>query len=183
MSRPRRYPVDGDPGPIPADKPVPTKEQFLIVLDSAREGVLARAHMLVAAARLYGMEPPGQRRHEAITWARTVIDYPAAERLLDRMEQDGLIVGRESWEWAEAGHRFGGAQARTTYFMSARRAQALLERNEKHRDEALWQQAATAADDRLRTHHTGQWERFRDEAYAALQKGLPDPQQDAQESA
>ena len=94
MSRARRYPVGGVPGPISADKPVPTKQQFLTILDAARESTLTRAHMLVAGARLYGLQPNGQRQHEAITWARTVINYPASERLIEAMERDGLIVGR-----------------------------------------------------------------------------------------
>lgn len=181
MSRARRYPVGGDPAPVPVDKPVPIKMQIVIILDSARDGVMTRSQLMVAAARLYGVEPPDQRRHEAIAWARTVIDYPATERLLDRMERDALIVGRQAWEWAEIGHRFGGAQARTTYYMTARRAQELTARHEKHRDTALWARAATLADDMLRTRHADAWARFREEAYAALQKGLPAPQSDTEE--
>lgn len=181
MSRARRYPVAGDPDPIRADKPVPTKTQFMTILDAAHDGTMTRSHLLIGAARLYDVEPPGQRRHEAVTWARTVIDYPATERLLDRMEIDGLIVGRKAYEWAEMGHRFGGSQPHTTYFMSARRAQTLLDRKEKHRDERLWAQAGRNADAMLKQLHADQWERFRDEAYAALQKGTEAPQTDTEE--
>lgn len=182
MSRARRYPVGGDPGPIPADKPVPTKQQFLTILDCARDHTLTRAHLLVAGARLYGIQPPDQRQHEAITWARTVINYPAAEQLLEGMERDGLIVGRQAWQWAELGHRFGGAQARTTYFMTARRAEFLKARNEQHTDDVLMKQAEGAADELLRKLHSGEWERARDAAYAALQKGRPAPYTDTEES-
>ncbi|GAA1237746.1 hypothetical protein [Streptomyces rhizosphaericus] len=65
--------------------------------------------------------------------------------------------------------------------MSACRALALADQQEKRKDEALWEQAAEAADGRLRALHADQWARFREEAYAALQKGLPAPQTDAQE--
>jgi hypothetical protein len=159
---------------------VPTKGQILTILDSA-PAPMTRAHLLIAAARLYGVQPTGQRRNEAVTWARSVIDYAATERLLAAMEMDGLVEGMEAFQWKELGQPIGGAQARTTYFMSARKVLALRECNDKHQDDILWMQAATAADHMLRTLHTAQWERFRAEAYAALQKGLPWPQQDAQE--
>lgn len=181
MSRPRRYPVGGDTGPIPADKPTPTKSQLLVIVDTARDP-MTRPAILLAAARLFDVQPPGQRADDGTRWARQVMDYPAAERLLDRMEIDGLITGSEAWEWAAIGHRIGGAQAGTTYFFTARQALALRGRNEQHRDDVLWEQAATAADGMLRTLHTEQWERLREEAYAALQKGVTVPQPDAQES-
>jgi len=180
MSRARRYPVGGDPGPIPADKPVPTKNQILVIVDSARDP-MTRPAILLAAARLFDVQPPGQRAEEATRWARRVMNYPAAERLLDRMEIDELITGSEAWEWAQVGHPIGGAQARTTYFFTARQALALRGRNEHHRDDVLWGQAERAADSLMRKLHSGEWERARDTAYAALLKGLPAPYTDAQE--
>lgn len=170
MSRARRYTVGGDPGPIPADKPVPTKEQIIVILTAARDSTMTRPSLLVAAARLYGHQPDGQRADQATSWARTVIDYAATERLLDGMERDGLLVGKKSYEWAELGHRIGGVQHGTTYYVTARTARTILDRKEHHIDEALWEQAGAAADGRLRSLHEEQWTRFRQEAYDTLRK-------------
>jgi hypothetical protein len=163
--------VDGEQGPISSEKPVPTKTQFTMILDAARDSTLTRSSLLVAAARLYGVQPSDQRRHEAVTWARTVIDYAGAERELARMEADGLIVGKQAYQWAELGHRIGGTQAGTTYYVSARMALAIQDRNEHHVDQALWERAAAAADAQMRTQYPDRWARLRQEAYEALQKG------------
>lgn len=171
MSRARRYLVEGDQGPIFTERPVPTKTEFTMILDAARDSIMTRSSLLIAAARLYGVQPPEQRRHEAVTWARTVIDYAGAERELTRMEADGLIVGKQAYQWAELGHRIGGTQAGTTYYVSARMALAIQDRNEHHVDQALWGRAASAADAQMRIKHPEQWARLRQEAYEALQKG------------
>lgn len=181
MSRARQYPVAGDPGPIPADKPTPTRDQLLMILDIARTGVMTRPELLLSAARLFGIQPAEQRSNEATAWARKVMDYPATERLIERMDQDGVIVGREAWEWAEVGHRIYGAQARTTYFMTARRAAELTEQHEKHRDDELWWQAGLAADQAMRRLQPDQWGRLRDEAYDALRKGARSAHNDTKE--
>ncbi|MFE0472683.1 hypothetical protein ACFW2V_13810 [Streptomyces sp. NPDC058947] len=170
MSKARRYMVDGDPGPIPQDRPVPTKEQIVVILTAARDSTLTRPALLVAAARLYSHQPDGQRADQATSWARTVLDYPATERLLDGMERDGLLVGKKSYEWAELGHRIGGAQHGTTYYVTARTARAILDRKEHHIDQRLWEQAGAAADERLRALHEGQWMKFRQEAYDTLRR-------------
>jgi hypothetical protein len=170
VSRARRYAVDGDPGPLPAEKPVPTKEQILVILSAAPDSTMTRPALLVASARLFTHQPDGQRSEEATAWARTAINYPAAERLLESMERDGLLVAKKAHEWAELGHRIGGAQHGTTYCVTARTARAVLDRRENHIDQTLWNQAARAADERLRALHAEQWARFRQEAYDTLRK-------------
>lgn len=170
MSRARLYTVAGDPGPLPAEKPVPTKEQILVILSAARDSTMTRPALLIAAARLYTHQPDAQRADEATRWARTVIDYPATERLLDGMERDGLLVGRKSREWADLGHRISGAQHGTTYYVTARTARAIADRKDRHIDQKLWEQAGAAADERLRTLHEGQWVKFRQEAYDTLRR-------------
>jgi hypothetical protein len=149
---------------------VPTKEQIVVILTSARDSTMTRPALLVAAARLYSHQPDGQRADQATAWARTVIDYPATERLVDGMERDGLLVGKKSYDWAELGHQIGGAQHGTTYYVTARTARAILDRKEHHIDQRLWEQAAAAADERLRTLHEEQWVQFRQDAYEALRK-------------
>jgi hypothetical protein len=170
VSRARLYTVAGEPGPLPAEKPEPTKEQIIVILTAARDSTMTRPALLVAAARLYSHQPDGQRADQATTWARTVIDYPATERLLNVMERDGLLVAKKSHEWAELGHQIGGAQHGTTYYVTARTARAILDRKEHHLDQRLWEQAAAAADERLRALHEEQWARFRQEAYETLCK-------------
>jgi hypothetical protein len=170
MSRARLYTVAGEPGPLPAEKPVPTKEQIIVILTAARDSTMTRPALLVAAARLYSHQPDGQRADQATAWARTVINYPATERLVDGMERDGLLIGKKSHEWTELGHQIGGAQHGTTYYVTTRTARAILDRKEHHIDQRLWEQAAAAADERLRALHEEQWARFRQDAYEALRK-------------
>jgi hypothetical protein len=149
---------------------VPTKEQIVVILTAARDSTMTRPALMVAAARLYSHQPDGQRADQATSWARTVLNYPATERLLDSMERDGLLVAKKSYEWAELGHRIGGVQHGTTYYVTARTARAIVDRKEHHIDQRLWEQAGAAADERLRSLHEEQWARFRQEAYDTLRK-------------
>lgn len=187
MSRARRWPVGGEPEPAPAERPVPTKEQILTVLDSARLPVSSRTEVLVACAQLYGL-PDSERRMnvtERVKWARTVIDYPAAERLFDKMADDGLVVGREAWAWKESGVDAPTGQPTARYYASARRALAVDERRARVRDDVAWAEAGMRALDMLAKKHSDEYERYRQEAYDALRKGVrPIPaDQDEEESA
>ena len=141
-----------------------------MILTAARDSTMTRPALLVAAARLYSHQPDGQRADEATSWARSVINYPAAERLLDGMERDGLLVSKRSHEWAELGHLIRGVQHGTTYYVTARTARAILDRKEHHIDQQLWERAGGAADERLRTRYEEEWAQFRQEAYDTLRK-------------
>ncbi|MEV6400556.1 hypothetical protein AB0M39_38245 [Streptomyces sp. NPDC051907] len=112
---------------------------------------------------------------EGARWARTVIDYPAAERLFDRMAEGGLIVGREAWQWKEMGLPLTGVQGAATYYATARRAVAVADKKASVQDDDAWEQAGELADTMLRGRHPEEFERLRREAYDALRKGEATP--------
>ncbi len=170
MSRPRQYAVAGDQKTAPAGKPVPTKAQILTVLDSSRRQVMARSDILVSVAALFGLQPNGVRNDELRSWARTVIDYNATGRLLDKMIEDEQLVGRTAADWRQLGltHAVNATQAGVIYYASAARNLELVNRHEHHTDERLMSQAQQLARDALVTRHRDEYERLVAQAYEKL---------------
>ncbi len=172
MTRARSYPVVGQPlTTVAAEKPTPTKEQILLVLDSARTVLITKPQALLACAQLFGLPDDTTA---TVSWARRTMDYPAAERLFDRMASDGLIVGKLAHEWRDSGYTSGYLQVGTTYYVTARRALAIQERNEQHNDEALWEQAREAALQALAKSHPEQFAGMTQQIYDQLRTGRID---------
>lgn len=167
MIRARRYPFPGEGGAPAEAKPTPTKEQILVILDSSRTPVMTRPAVLVACARLFAMPPQHERAHES--WARGVMDYPAAQRLFDRMVGDGLLVAHPALRWKEAGVAY--LQPGAVYYATARRALAIQETLTAQQDEELRGRAEEAARRALARRHPAQFQRLVEESYAALRAG------------
>ncbi|MFE2934974.1 hypothetical protein [Streptomyces sp. NPDC059278] len=171
MSRVRQHAVGGLPPEPPAEKPTPTKEQILTVLDTGPQPVATKHQALLACARLYGLQEGRMTAAQGLSWARSVINYPAAENLFDKMILDFLIVGREAWAWKEAGLELSGTQAGAVYYATARRAVAVDDKKATVRDEEVWRQAGELASSMLVTRHREEYERLRGQAYDSLRKG------------
>lgn len=171
MSQARTYQVAGKPPPPPREKPVPTKTQILTVLDGSRSPVNSKAEIMLACARLFGIQEPGMTSEKGRSWARSVIDYNATERLVDRMIKDGQIVGKEAWQWREEGLAVAGLQTGATYYATARRALSVAEKQEHVTDEQTWAEAGELAALQLQQIHREQYERLRGEAYDKLKRG------------
>jgi hypothetical protein len=121
---------------------------------------------LMACARLFAMPEEGRG---SLSWARTVLNYPAAIRLFEHAIEDGLVVGKLAHEWREAGVK-GALQNGATYYASARRALEIQERNEKYDDSRLWEEAGQAAMQELKRLHPEQFAELAKAAYEHLRQ-------------
>jgi hypothetical protein len=148
MSRPRRYAVAGVPVP---EKVEVTKEDILAVLgkwDPKRLGnaVMSKTDIFVACAQAATAERDWNVPQ--ITWARRVINVPAAERLLEKMFKDGLVFAHNGPEWYAIGLPAAGLAANGNYYACAESNAFITARGDEKRDRERFEKAtemATAA--------------------------------------
>jgi hypothetical protein len=145
MSRPRRYPVGGDPVP---EKVEVTKEDILAVLgkwDPQRlsHAVMSKKDIFVACAQAATADR--NWNVPEITWARRVIDVPAAERLLEKMFKDGLVFAHNGPEWYAIGLPSAGLAANGLYYACAESNAAITARGDEKRDRERFEKAAEMA--------------------------------------
>lgn len=117
------------------------KAIILRMVDSGRDGLSTKPAALLACARLFAVAPMDR---PDTSWARTVIDYPAAERVFEKMTQQGLLVGKLAHEWACLGVRTY-LQNRTAYYATARIASEIQDSYEGLLDRTQWDQAEQMA--------------------------------------
>jgi hypothetical protein len=145
MTRPRRYAVGGDPVP---EKVEVTKEDILAVLgkwDPKRLGnaVMSKTDIFVSCAQAATTER--NWNVPQITWARRVINVPAAERLLEKMFKDGLVFAHNGPEWYAIGLPSAGLAANGTYYACAESNAAIMARGDEKRDRERFEKATEMA--------------------------------------
>lgn len=154
-SKPRRYPVGGDPV---AEKHEVTKEEILALFRDLACAVRSQREIIMPFARRHLRDHPGVKiTVNDLTWARQVIDFPAAGRLLEKMVKDGLIVARGGGEWVSLG--VGGCQAHGTYYALREHAEFLDRRAEGKRAMRRREEAAERA---TRTLVSENYERYKE---------------------
>jgi hypothetical protein len=94
---------------------------------------------------------------DELSWARRIIDVPAAERLLDKMVKDAQVVSRLGGEWLSLG--IGSLPANGVYYTTPTRAEAVEQRARDRRDAARLKAAQERATEALVIEYP---ERFRE---------------------
>jgi hypothetical protein len=128
-SKPRRYPVGGDLAP---EKVEVTKTEIFAALEAGTR-VRSKREILVLCARAHAtMDASRAFTVDELSWARKIIDVPAAERLLDKMVKDAQVVSRLGGEWLSLG--IGSLPANGVYYTTPERAEKVDQRAQERRD-------------------------------------------------
>jgi hypothetical protein len=165
VSRPRRYPVGGDSLP---EKVEVTKEQILDYLNRHRPKVSSRPDLIVGVART--IQPEWNYHVPEMTFARKIIEVPAAERLLEKMLQDGLVHAYNGPEWYEIGVPSAGLMASAKYYASPDSYAAFKAIGDRRREEARFAKATELATAALIAAHQQEYSELLQKTLASLQE-------------
>jgi hypothetical protein len=145
MTRPRRYAVAGDPVP---EKFEVTKEDILAVLgqwDPKRLGHAVRSKKEIFVSCAQAATTERNWNVPEITWARRIIDVPAAERLLEKMLKDGLVFAHNGPEWYAIGLPSAGLAANGLYYAGPEGNAAITARGDEKREREQFEKATEMA--------------------------------------
>jgi hypothetical protein len=126
-----------------AEKVEVTKEDILAVLDAQGQTVLSKTDIFVACARR--VDNDQNWNVPQITWARRVIDVPAAERLLEKMLKDVQVHVNNGPGWYRTGLPSAGLTSNGAYYASPTSYAAIKARGDVKRDKERFDKATEMA--------------------------------------
>jgi hypothetical protein len=163
-TRARRYPVGGDALP---EKVEVTKEMILEVLNKYGPKVYSRTDLMVQVAQ--AVEPNQDYHTSLISWARKVIDVPAAERLLARMLVDDQVHAYNGPEWYAIGVPSAGLMASAQYYASPENYEHFKAIGDRRKEEARFAKATELATAALIAAHQQEYSDLVQKTLASLQ--------------
>jgi hypothetical protein len=163
-TRARRYPVGGDALP---EKVEVTKEMILEALNDHAPKVSSRPDLIIAVAK--AVQPEWNYRVPQMTFARKVIDVPAAERLLARMLVDDQVHAYNGPEWYAIGVPSAGLMASAQYYASPESYEHFKAVGDRRKEEARFAKATELATAALIAAHQQEYSELVQKTLASLQ--------------
>jgi hypothetical protein len=164
-TRARRYPVGGEQLP---EKVELTKDQLLETMGDTPM-VWSKKQVIVGAAQELFPELRNAYADEQYSKARQVVQVPAAERLLEKMVKDGLLVAKNGPDWYETGLPAAGLSAHAIYYATAPVAAQITARGDEKKDAARFAKATELATAALIAAHQQEYSELVQRTLSSLQ--------------